>query len=184
MSTTKEKRADLRYAAIARQHGMIGSLRLLWECRAAGLPASLGLALREQETGRLGDGNVFGHDKHTIFAGGFDKLHNQHHPKVTKAAYLEYKRQRGSHGQGGMQGVGPLQLTYWSIQDEADRLGGCWKLKYNYRVGFTHLGGLIHAAHGDVRLALAIYNGGTATPNFDYADSVLKHRRFWHEALK
>jgi hypothetical protein len=182
MSTTKEKRADLRYAAIARQHGMIGSLRLLWECRAAGLSASLGLALREQETGRFDDGNVFGHDP-TIFIGGFDAKNNRHHPKVTKAAYLEYKRQRGSHGQGGMQGVGPLQPTFWSIQDEADRLGGCWKPKYNYRVGFRHLANLIHAAHGDVRLALAIYNGGASNPNFVYASSVLVKRRFWHEAL-
>ena len=38
-----------------------------------------------------------------------------------------------------MQGVGPCQLTYWVLQDAADRLGGCWDWRCNVRVGFTLL---------------------------------------------
>lgn len=34
-----------------------------------------------------------------------------------------------------MQGVGPMQLTWWTYQDEADREGGCWDPATNIRVG-------------------------------------------------
>ena len=68
-----------------------------------------------QETS--GGANIFGHDT-TIFAGAGE---------VTKSKYLAYKKQRGPKGEGGMQGVGPLQLTFFTLQDEADDRGGCWK---------------------------------------------------------
>lgn len=42
-------------------------------------------------------------------------------------------------GPGGQQGVGPMQLTHWSLQDEADREGGCWVPAPNVRVGCRHL---------------------------------------------
>lgn len=170
---------DQRYASIAHAEGMRGALRLLYEAREAGITPSLALALRVQETGIRGDGNVFGHDG-TIFVGGYDKLHDVEHHRVTKASYLEYKRQRGKTL---MQGVGPLQLTYWTIQDEADRLGGCWVPQYNYRVGFRDLAHLIRMHGGDVRSALAVYNGGAARPNFAYATSVTGHQLFWHRKL-
>ena len=150
---------------------MGGSLRLLMEARLAGITPSLALALRQQESGIQGDGNVFGHDP-TIFAGA---------GKVTKAKYLAYKKKRGSHGQGGMQGVGPLQLTYYAFQDEADKMGGCWKPANNYRVGYRLLASLIHK-HGE-RKGLAVYNGGEASPNYHYADSVLGFKRRWHRVL-
>lgn len=162
---------DLRYAEIAHGEGMRGALRLLYEARDAGIPPSIALALRQQESGILGDGNVFGHDP-TIFVGA---------GRVTKAKYLEYKHQRNRTDPRRMQGVGPLQLTYWTIQDEADRLGGCWVPKYNYRVGFRDLAGLIRQ-HG-TRKGLAVYNGGAGSPNYHYADLVLAHQRFWHHKL-
>lgn len=163
--------ADAKYALIAKRQGMSGSLRLLWEARAAGLTPSLALALREQESGVKGDGNIFGHDP-TIYAGA---------GKVTKAKYLAYRHARGATGKGGMQGVGPLQLTYYTFQDEADQLGGAWQPKYNYRVGFRALAALVQQ-HGK-RKALAVYNGGEGNPNYSYADSVLRHEKTWHERL-
>jgi hypothetical protein len=182
MATKAEHAHDQRSAEIAAGLGMDGSLRLLMEARDAGLSQSLGLALRTQETGIKGDGNVFGHDP-TIFVGGHDKRHNKTYTKVTKTAYLAYKAQRGPRGGGGMQGVGPLQLTYYTFQDEADRLGGCWVAAVNYRVGFRDLAHLIRMT-GSERKALATYNGGASNPNFDYAASVLKHKAFWHRKLK
>jgi hypothetical protein len=177
MNPTRAEHAhDLASAKRAAEHGMDRSLRLLMEARQAGIGQSLALALRTQETGIKGDGNVFGHDP-TIFVGA---------GQVTKAKYLAYKHQRGNHGQGGMQGVGPLQLTYFSFQDRADQLGGCWNVTYNYRVGFRDLAHLIdvhrHMNH-PVRVALAVYNGGAVNPNFRYADSVLKHAKWWHDQL-
>jgi hypothetical protein len=169
---TAEHEHDQRSAHVAAGMGMDGSLRLLMEARSAGITQSLALALRQQETGIEGDGNVFGHDRGKPFAGA---------GRVTKAKYLEYRRVRGSHGQGGMQGVGPLQLTYYTFQDRADALGGCWLPKHNYRVGFEDLAHLIRM--DGTRRGLAVYNGGTVRPNFDYADSVLRHQRFWHEKL-
>lgn len=163
--------ADMRYSVKAKRIGMDGSLRALMEAREAGITPALALALRQQETGLRGDGNVFGHDP-TIYAGA---------GKVTKSKYLAYKRKRGSHGQGGMQGVGPLQLTYYSFQDEADKMGGCWIPKYNYRVGYRLLASLIRK-HGE-RKGLAVYNGGEVHPNYAYADSVLKYKAEWHRRL-
>lgn len=176
MATKEEHEHDQRSAEIAARHGMVWSLRLLMESRDAGLThlggQSLALALRTQETGIKGDGNVFGHDP-TIFVGA---------GRVTKAKYLRYKHERGPTGRGGMQGVGPLQLTYYTFQDEADRLGGCWIVKHNYRVGFRDLAHLIRM-YGNEHHALAVYNGGSKNPNYAYADSVLKHKSWWHKEL-
>lgn len=141
---------------------------IIEESRRAGITQSMGFALIEQESGFR---NVFGHDP-TIFAGA---------GTVTKGKYLAYKRQRGPSGRGGMQGIGPAQLTWWEYQDAADRLGGCWIARNNIRVGFTLLAALI-SRHGE-RKGLAVYNGGARTPNCLYADQVLARRRKWHTIL-
>jgi hypothetical protein len=117
----EDNAADREYAIAAKSWGMVGSLRLLWEARAAGLWASQGLALRTIESGVRGDGNVWGHDSSPN--GGTSDLGGE---PVTEADYRAYLRRRGNRGQGGMQGVGPLQLTWWGFQDEADKIGGCW----------------------------------------------------------
>lgn len=162
-------RARLKRAEIARRHGFHFSRTIAYEAQRARLDYDLAFALVTQESGN--GANVFGHDP-TIFAGA---------GKVTRRRYRAYRRQRGDHGQGGMQGVGPVQLTYYTFQDDADRRGGCWRGGISIRVGFEDLRHLIDTARGDVRHALAVYNGGTVHPNFAYADSVLRHRADWHD---
>lgn len=158
---------DLQLAHRARSHGANYSLRIVWEARRARLPISLGFALIEQESGFK---NVFGHDP-TIYSGA---------GTVTKSKYRAYKRDRGSHGQGGMQGVGPAQLTWWEFQDEADHAGGCEKPKYNIRVAFEHLATLIH--RNGLHDGIAAYNGsGPAAQR--YADQVLHKQARWHDRL-
>ena len=107
------------------------------ECLAAALeaklPIHLAASLLIQESG--GGRNVYGHDP-TVFAGG--PGHGQPN-EVTEANYREYLRLRGTKGEGGMQGVGPCQLTWWSYQDEADEAGGCWDPVANMKVGFKRL---------------------------------------------
>ena len=134
----------------------------------AGLPLALAASTLMQESG--GGTNEWGHDP-TLFIGGFDKKHNHAFGEiVTEPAYKEYLLQRGTRGQGGMQGVGPCQLTYFSFQDEADRLGGCWKPLANMKVGFSDMAHLIRK--DGLHAGVMGYNGsGPAAER--YADTVL-----------
>jgi hypothetical protein len=79
-----------------------------------------------------------------------------------------------------MQGVGPCQLTWWELQDKADRYGGCWIAQHNIRVGFETLAGHI-AAKGEHH-GLAAYNG-TGEAAQEYARSVRRRMEKWHERL-
>lgn len=112
--------------------------------RYRGLGFATGLALFEQETHFA---NVFGHDP-TIFVGA---------GVVTHAKYAAYKRQRGPTGRGGMQGVGPGQLTWYATQDYADARGGCWKVYVNVDVAVETLAKNI-AAFGYAK-GIERYNG-------------------------
>jgi hypothetical protein len=113
--------------------------------RDAGIPYYVGCAFLLQETG--GGRNVFGSDP-TVFAGAGE---------VTRSKYLAYKEVRRRTGE--VQGVGPMQLTWPTYQDRADRLGGAWKPYANMLVGFRHLAAL-HRASGSWTAAAHEYNGG------------------------
>jgi uncharacterized protein YcbK (DUF882 family) len=151
-----------------RAHGIVNPIWTLQAARKAKLPLYLACAMLEQESG--GGRNVFGHDP-TIFAGaGF----------VTKQKYLAYKKSRGSGVFGGMQGVGPMQLTWYGYQDEADRRGGCWKPYVNMWVGFEHAANLIRQK--GLAAGLAAYNGsGPAATR--YAQSVIAKSQHWQKVF-
>lgn len=112
--------------------------------RDAGIPYYVGCAFLLQETG--GGRNVFGSDP-TVFAGAGE---------VTRSKYLAYKEVRRRTGE--VQGVGPMQLTWHTFQDRADRIGGAWDPYVNMLVGFRHLADLrrdLGSWHGAARA----YNG-------------------------
>jgi hypothetical protein len=158
---------NLVYVLRARKAGAKYAWRIIRAAKAEGVQFSLAFALVEQETGFR---NVFGHDP-TIFKGA---------GKVTKAKYLAYKRQRGPQGRGGMQGVGPCQLTWWSTQDAADAAGGCWKPGVNIRIGLHQLAQNIKQ-HGELQ-GIAAYNGsGPAAQR--YAAQVEQKQQRWHHVL-
>lgn len=164
----REAAADAKYAHIAKKYGMQNSLRAFWEARAAGVSPALAMAMLEQESG---DGaNVFGHDP-TIFVGS---------GTVTKAKYLAYKRARIASGNHRMQGVGPLQLTWWSTQDAADKLGGCWIPKYNLRQGYRTLADNIkrYGMWEGVR-----HYNGSGQASYVYRDRVEDKYAKWHKRL-
>lgn len=161
-------RRDLVLAARAKRRGARYALRIILEARRTGVPISLAFALIEKESGFR---NLFGHDP-GIFAGA---------GTVTRAKYRAYKRTRGSRGQGGMQGVGPAQLTWWEIQDRADKLGGCWVPRHNIRVGLEVLAG--HIARYGRRGGIARYNGAGPTAE-RYASDVLDRMGKWHGWLR
>ena len=142
--------------------------RMLTAARYAGLPVALAASTLMQESG--GGTNEWGHDP-TIFVGGYDSAnHHAYGEIVTEQAYKAYLAQRGPGGRGGMQGVGPCQLTYFAFQDEADRLGGCWKPLANMKVGFSDMAHLIRK--DGLHAGVMGYNGsGPAAER--YADTVL-----------
>lgn len=167
MATARQRLADARYAHIAKRYGLSNSLRALWEARDAGISPSLALAILQQESwGR----NVFGHDP-TIYVGAGE---------VTKEKYLAYRAARRASGNRAMQGVGPMQLTWWEFQDGADKMGGAWKPKYNLRYGYRRLAALIDA-HGTWE-GVKRYNGSGPSAEA-YARSVMLRQQLWHERL-
>jgi soluble lytic murein transglycosylase-like protein len=148
----------------ARRHGIVNPLIAYQEARRAGLEFAVLCAVLEQET--AGGHNVFGHDP-TIFSGA---------GTVTEAKYKAYKKQRGPTGRGGMQGVGPMQLTWYSYQDKADAYGGSWKPRYNIRVGAEILRNYIRRQ--GLWHALQTYNGSAA-----YANEVSRKVNKWRKIL-
>lgn len=159
---------DLALARTAKKHGANYSLRIIMEARKAGIPISLAFALIEQESNFR---NVFGHDPTTSIPDSWKGT------QVTKDKYHHYRDKRGSHGHGGMQGVGPAQLTWWEYQDKADQRGGAWKPQHNISVAFEHLASLIDSK--GLRDGLAAYNG-TGPAAEKYAGQVLMRQQKWH----
>jgi hypothetical protein len=156
----------------ANSHGARYSLRIILEARRAGIPISLGFALVETESGFR---NVWGGD--AAPNGGTSGMRGK---GVTKAAYMAYKRRRGPTGRGGMNGVGPAQLTWYSTQDAADSLGGCWIAKHNIAVAFDALAANIKT-HGE-RAGIKAYNGSGPAADH-YASVVLGRKAEWHRRL-
>jgi hypothetical protein len=146
---------------------------LLREALAAGVHLSLACALVEQESGGR---NIFGHDPVRFGQYGYRKDRTV---KVTRRRYRRYLRLRKLGF--GMQGVGPCQLTWWELQDEADRLGGCWRPEINMRVAFRRLKQLTDA-HGE-REGVAAYNG-SGTAAVAYSSQVRARASNWHLTLQ
>lgn len=158
---------DLRLARTARRHGARSALGIIRRARDEGIALSLAFALAEQESDFR---NVYGHDPVANPApkGG----------KVTKRNYRAYKaaRKRGL----GMQGVGFTQLTWWEFQDEADAIGGCWKIGCQLTIAFRHVRRLI-AMYG-LADGLRRYNGSGPAAEA-YSRSVRARTLKWHRIL-
>lgn len=148
-----------------KKRGIVYPKTTVREAKRAGIPLSLACALLEQESS--GGHNVFGHDPVKVpqIKGG----------EVTRSRYRRYKALRPTHG---MQGVGPMQLTWWTYQDAADKLGGCWKPAINMRVGFKLIKDLINQKD-NMWTALKAYNG-TGEAASRYASQVVSKQTAWH----
>lgn len=144
-----------------RDHGIVNPVWTTEACHRTGLPVFVACAFLEQETG--GGHNVYGHDVNTDGTPrpfwGFGE--------VTEANYACYLRERDLGVRESRrfptlgrraQGVGPMQLTWYSYQDEADRLGGCWRPVINMQVAFRIIASDI-AAGKSLHQAAKEYNG-------------------------
>jgi hypothetical protein len=159
---------DVPLAPKLRKLGIKMPLRMLIAAHDAAIPPSLAASVLMQETS--GGANIFGHDP-TIFAGAGE---------VTKAKYHAYKKQRGPEGHGGMQGVGPLQLTFFTLQDEADARGGCWRPYVNMLVGYEHLAANIRRS--GLHAGVKAYNGSGPDAG-NYANTVLSRAEAFKKVL-
>lgn len=160
---------ELRMVRIMRDHGIRNPQVVYEEAVRTHLPLPLACALLDQESG--GGSNVFGHDPTICVGWG----------SVTWLKYVAYKTRRRRSGNRLMQGVGPCQLTWYSTQDEADREGGCWRPRFNMRVGFRHL--YYNVRHYGMRAGIAAYNGSGAAAE-RYAYSVMERERVWARRLR
>jgi peptidoglycan hydrolase-like protein with peptidoglycan-binding domain len=139
--------------------------------RRAGLALPAAATVLQVESG--GGYNVWGHDA-VDPCGAYRKG-----APVTEAAYRRYLAIRGARHERS-QGVGPCQLTWWGLQDLADRRGGCWRWEVNAAVGFEHLAELIRS--GGVREGFRAYNGTGAAARA-YADRAVGVLDGWTRRL-
>jgi hypothetical protein len=151
----------------AGQHGIKMPIRAYRAARKVGVPYWVACAFLMQETS--GGMNVFGHDPGNYSGAGV----------VTKRKYLDYKRRRQAGY--GMQGVGPMQLTWYTFQDRADELGGCWRPSINIRVGLEIVKQHYQASGSWVEAARR-YNGSGAAANV-YAASMAARFAYWRDVL-
>lgn len=163
------------YVEEMERRGVLRADTVLECAKKAGVKLSLGIGLLEQEASREGKIglNVWGNDR-APNGGTSDWGWNE----VTESNYRQYKERRGPTGEGGRQGVGPTQLTWHTLQDAADRLGGCWKPANSILVGFTHLKSLIDE-HG-YEVGVERYNG---VGRVEYSESVREKASRWHDIL-
>lgn len=116
------------------------SATVLQACADHQVPPELVCVLLVKETG--GGRNIYGHDQrdgvlaYPYAPRGVDV-------EVTEANYAEYL---AAVAAGGLRnGVGPLQLTHWSLQQRADELGGCWDPACSIPAGVEHFARLLRA---------------------------------------
>lgn len=145
--------------------GVLRAAEVVEVAAGAGLELASAAAMLEKESS--GGQNLWGRDG--VQTGGFYVKGSP----VTRAAYQAWLPNR-SHL--GSQGVGPCQLTYPPLQDQADRLGGCWDWRINITVGFRHLAGL-QKQYG-IRGGFRRYNGSGPAAEA-YADDAMAKRAKW-----
>jgi len=167
---------SLKDIRVLRRNGIKLPIILAREAKRAGVELAVAAAVIEQETG--GGRNVYGHDR--LPGGGPPIWHGSAgNVPVTKKNYALYRAWRDKQGRppyGRMQGVGPMQLTWYAYQDTADTKGGCWKPRINVRVGLQVLARAVNK-YGVYR-ALKAYNGSA-----EYADAVTLGVRKWRKLL-
>ncbi|HYJ68104.1 MAG TPA: hypothetical protein VEX15_10640 [Nocardioidaceae bacterium] len=159
----------LRRIRVMRSNGIVSPVRAFRAARRATLPLPIACAFLEQESS--GGQNVFGHDD-TIFVGA---------GKVTRRKYRRYKEQRDAllpDGERRMQGVGPMQLTWYTLQDDADERGGCHKPTKNMAVGFELVRVYLDNADDNIVDAGEEYNGARS-----YGHEVKEKVERWRQRL-
>ena len=158
----------LRCADVATAYGVrpTYALHISLASRKHDISPALGFALVEQESNFK---HIFGCDAGSILC----------HQRVTRDRF----RQLQDHVRAGgvSNGVGLTQITYNGYITAHD---GLYKPRANVYFGLGLVAASIRQYHGDVQRALAVYNGGPASPSWGYAVDVLKKRDKWKARFK
>jgi hypothetical protein len=174
---------------VARKHGILSPRKAWKAAKNADIPFYVMCAFLMQES--AGGKNIYGHD---VNADGSPKPF-WGHGEVTRENYIAYLKERDLgivyHTRFPTlgyrrQGVGPMQLTWHTLQNQADALGGCWDEYSNMLVGAR-----VIKAHFDVAIsrfktpeqawhyAALKYNGKES-----YADEMDDRFEFWKSVLE
>lgn len=156
---------------ILQKAGIVRPAEVISLAAAAKLPLARAVVMLTKESS--GGHNLWGRDG--VSTGG---VYTKGGP-VTRENYLAY-RSLAQARVIGRQGVGPCQLTHSSLQDAADRLGGCWDWRSNVTVGFRHLATL-QTDYG-VRDGFRRYNGSGDRAE-EYADKSMALLATWQQRL-
>lgn len=159
-------------ATIDAKGGRYGQI-IVREAKRSGLPVSLLCAVIDVESDFL---NIFGRDSGPQNTNPIKSPPPPRVLQVNKQRYDEYLRHRNRKLGKNNQGVGPMQLTWHTLQDGADKLGGCWKPQFNIQYGAGHLAALMK--NRGPHQGLLDYNGGAAYPG-----KVLEAKRLWDKRL-
>lgn len=155
--------------AAAQKHGILADMvpRAAKAAEIIPMPFYVICAFLMQETN--GGSNIYGNDVGMPFAG---------RGEVTQANYQVYKRERDAGHQHRSQGVGPLQLTYWAIQDQADAAGGCWQPWVNIWTGSKVIKGYYDAARKAGKTDSQAWHDAALKYNGSEAYAVQMDKRF------
>jgi putative peptidoglycan binding protein len=153
---------------IAHAHGIVIPQIAFDVSRSVGVPFWATCAFLMQESG--GGHNVFGHDAGMPFAGAGE---------VTESKYRDYKAERIKTGH--CQGVGPMQLTFHTFQDEADAMGGAWLPIHNVTEGMRIVKQYVDGG-ASWHEAARRYNGSGEAAEA-YADQMDDRFTFWQGVL-
>ena len=152
-------------AEILKAHNVLKPRVVIDEANRAGLGLADAVAMLEKETG-IPQRNIFGcdHGEGVAFC----------HENVTEA------RVKALRASGQTNGVGWTQLTFAPFVEEADKLGGAHKPRFQMRVGFKVLADHIRA-NGEQK-GFARYNGTGPAAEAYGRDAVAKAGR-WRKIL-
>jgi hypothetical protein len=153
---------------IAKAHGIVIPQIAFDVSQQVGVPFWATCAFLMQESG--GGHNVFGHDAGMPFAGAGE---------VTESKYQAYKAERVKTGH--CQGVGPMQLTFHTFQDEADAMGGAWMPVHNVTEGMRIVKQFVDGG-ASWHEAARRYNGSGDAAEA-YADQMDERFAFWQGLL-
>lgn len=166
-------KAGIRYADV-----------VIRECERNNVPVACVCVLMVKEA----NDNIYGHDLNSCMNFPGQRV------EVTRENYLEYLACVAAGGKRN--GVGPLQLTYWSLQDEADRRGGCYLPEISIQVGVEHFASLLRSSTTATEaaesgkpiewVAFRRYNGGNAWTERSaaYADHAMTLLPHWQAIVQ
>jgi hypothetical protein len=152
---------------ILRDNDVLKPKVVIEEAKRAGLPLRFALAMLEKETD-IPQRNIFGcdHGSGRAFC----------HENVTAARVAALRRS------GLANGVGWTQITLPAFVEEADKLGGAHKPRFQMRVGFKVLKDNIDR-EGSARQGFRAYNGSGAQAE-KYGREAVAIAERWKRALE